>query len=97
MDLGLEEIVASVFRGRGDGLLSMFCFRFGSDDYALARMLHNRRFDNAMVDFLECLRQVLEVAVKQNSRIKIPFRYVSLPSSVFSPEWETSQHPSSES
>ncbi|EGG01177.1 uncharacterized protein MELLADRAFT_39252, partial [Melampsora larici-populina 98AG31] len=47
---------------------------FGSDDFALARMLHNRRFDNAMVDFLECLRQVLEVAVRRNPRNKIPFR-----------------------
>ncbi|KAG0144558.1 hypothetical protein CROQUDRAFT_47205 [Cronartium quercuum f. sp. fusiforme G11] len=47
---------------------------FGSDDFAFARMLHNRRFDNAMVDFLECLRQVLEVAVRRNPRNKIPFR-----------------------
>lgn len=47
---------------------------FGSDDFALARMLHNRRFDSAMVDFLECLRQVSEQVVKLNPQTKIPFR-----------------------
>ncbi|WAQ81705.1 hypothetical protein PtA15_2A16 [Puccinia triticina] len=47
---------------------------FGSDDFALARMLHNRRFDSAMVDFLECLRQVSEQVVKRSPQTKIPFR-----------------------
>ncbi|KAA1108150.1 autophagy protein 6 [Puccinia graminis f. sp. tritici] len=47
---------------------------FGSDDFALARMLHNRRFDNAMVDFLECLRQVSEQVIRRNPQTKIPFR-----------------------
>ncbi|KAI9623302.1 hypothetical protein KEM48_009519 [Puccinia striiformis f. sp. tritici PST-130] len=47
---------------------------FGSDDFALARMLHNRRFDSAMVDFLECLRQVSEQVIRRNPQTKIPFR-----------------------
>ncbi|PLW09748.1 hypothetical protein PCASD_22589 [Puccinia coronata f. sp. avenae] len=47
---------------------------FGSDDFALARMLHNRRFDSAMVDFLECMRQVSEQVIRRNPQTKIPFR-----------------------
>ncbi|MBW0490768.1 hypothetical protein O181_030483 [Austropuccinia psidii MF-1] len=47
---------------------------FGSDDFTLVRVLHNRRFDNAMIDFLECLKQVLDHLTKQNKKIKIPFR-----------------------
>ncbi|KAI8460976.1 autophagy protein Apg6-domain-containing protein [Phakopsora pachyrhizi] len=46
---------------------------FGSDDFAFTRVLHNRRFDNAMVEFLECLRQVSEQAVKRGFNSKLPF------------------------
>ncbi|KAK9899296.1 APG6-domain-containing protein [Cystobasidium minutum MCA 4210] len=35
---------------------------YGSGDWALGRLLQNRRFDSAMVAFLECLRQVIEFA-----------------------------------
>lgn len=34
--------------------------RHGSGDWALGRLLQNRRFDEAMVAFLECLRQLIE-------------------------------------
>lgn len=41
-------------------------------------MLQNRRFDLAMVSFLDCLRQLLEFVEKtQGGRVRIPHAYVS--------------------
>jgi len=33
---------------------------YGSGDLHLGRLLHNRRFDIAMVAFLDCLKQMIE-------------------------------------
>jgi len=38
---------------------------YGTGDMALGRLLHNRRFDTAMVIFLDCLRQVMEFVKKE--------------------------------
>merc|ERR1712093_25249 len=49
---------------------------YGSGDWALGRLLQNRRFDAAMVSFLECLRQVIAFAEdradEQNVNLRIP-------------------------
>ncbi|CED82099.1 Beclin-like protein [Phaffia rhodozyma] len=40
---------------------------YGSSDLALSRFLQNRRYENGMVAFLDCLRQFLEFARKRDS------------------------------
>ncbi|KAG8931330.1 autophagy protein 6 [Tulasnella sp. 419] len=45
---------------------------YGSGDIHLARILHNRRFDMAMVAFLDCLRQLMEYAKSQDPRVEFP-------------------------
>lgn len=54
----------------------MCCCRYGIDDFAPRRLLHNRRFDAGMVEFLECLRQLGDVAVQRNPSLKLPHRSV---------------------
>ncbi|BGP16869.1 Vacuolar protein sorting-associated protein atg6 [Rhodosporidiobolus nylandii] len=44
--------------GRDGGVTSLELY--GSSDLSVTRLLHNRRFDQAMVGFLECLRQLVE-------------------------------------
>lgn len=44
----------------------------GSGDLHLGRILHNRRFDHAMVAFLDCLRQILEFVKSQDSTVEFP-------------------------
>jgi beclin 1 len=44
----------------------------GSGDLHLGRILHNRRFDHAMVAFLDCLRQILEFVKSQDHTIEFP-------------------------
>lgn len=60
-------------------LIKPLCLlRYGSGDFAVARILQNRRFDMAMVAFLDCLRQVMEF-VKMNDRsLKLPHALVLL-------------------
>jgi len=45
---------------------------YGSGDLHLGRLLHNRRFDYAMVAFLDCLRQVIEYVKSQDSSADFP-------------------------
>lgn len=48
-----------VFRDKG--LADLLHLRsYGSDQFALNSFLQNRRFDQAMVAFLDCLRQLIE-------------------------------------
>lgn len=51
---------------------------YGSGDWALGRLLQNRRFDAAMVAFLDCLNQVIEHAEEEaddaNVDLRIPHR-----------------------
>jgi len=44
----------------------------GSGDLHLGRILHNRRFDFAMVAFLDCLRQILEFVKAQDPVVEFP-------------------------
>jgi beclin len=45
---------------------------YGSGDLHLGRLLHNRRFDLAMVAFLDCLKQIIEFVKSQDSQIEFP-------------------------
>ncbi|KAI6040301.1 APG6-domain-containing protein [Pisolithus marmoratus] len=45
---------------------------YGSGDLHFGRLLHNRRFDFAMVAFLECLKQLMDYVKSQDSNIEFP-------------------------
>lgn len=45
---------------------------YGTGDMHLGRLLHNRRFDAAMVMFLDCLRQVMEFVKKEDPGTVFP-------------------------
>ncbi|BGP48944.1 Vacuolar protein sorting-associated protein atg6 [Rhodotorula kratochvilovae] len=49
---------------------------YGSGDFAVARLLQNRRFDHAMVAFLECLRQLSEWVVARDRKVRLPHAVV---------------------
>ena len=49
---------------------------YGSGDLHLGRLLHNRRFDFAMVSFLDCLRQAMESVKSQDHSVDFPHLYV---------------------
>ena len=46
---------------------------FSSGDLPLARMFVHRKFDHAMVAFLDCLRQMGEYVESQDSNVKMPY------------------------
>lgn len=48
----------------------------GSGDLHLGRLLHNRRFDFAMVAFLECLKQIIDWAKSQDPSVEFPHQFV---------------------
>ncbi|GAA5826416.1 hypothetical protein JCM11251_002356 [Rhodosporidiobolus azoricus] len=45
---------------------------YGSSTLSLHRVLQNRRFDHAMVGFLECLRQVIEFVTERDRAVRVP-------------------------
>ncbi|RKP23800.1 Atg6/Beclin [Syncephalis pseudoplumigaleata] len=47
---------------------------YGSGEFHLGRLLHNRRFDHGMVAFLDCLRQLGEYVERQDETLKLPYR-----------------------
>ena len=49
---------------------------YGSGELHLGRLLHNRRFDFAMVAFLDCLRQAMEFVKSQDPTVEFPHAYV---------------------
>ncbi|KZP05517.1 APG6-domain-containing protein [Athelia psychrophila] len=49
---------------------------YGSGDLHIGRLLHNRRFDWAMVAFLECLRGVMEWVKGQDPGVDFPHQIV---------------------
>ncbi|GAA5844537.1 hypothetical protein JCM9279_006339 [Rhodotorula babjevae] len=49
---------------------------YGSGDFAVTRLLQNRRFDHAMVAFLECLRQLSDWVCARDRRVRLPHAVV---------------------
>ncbi|PRQ76310.1 Atg6/Beclin, partial [Rhodotorula toruloides] len=49
---------------------------YGSGDFAVTRLLQNRRFDMAMVAFLECLRQLSEWVTRRDRGVRLPHAVV---------------------
>ncbi|CAG8584744.1 8705_t:CDS:2, partial [Acaulospora morrowiae] len=47
---------------------------YGSGDIALGRLFMNRRFDQSMVCFLNCLQQLGDYAERQDQNLKLPYR-----------------------
>lgn len=45
---------------------------YGSGDLHFGRLLHNRRFDFAMVAFLECLKQLMDNVKSQDAIVEFP-------------------------
>lgn len=50
---------------------------YGSGDLHIGRLLHNRRFDFAMVAFLDCLKQLIDFVKSQDQQVEFPHQYVS--------------------
>lgn len=51
---------------------------YGSGDLHLGRLLHNRRFDFAMVAFLECLKQLIDSVKSQDPTVEFPHQCVTV-------------------
>ncbi|KAF7793914.1 hypothetical protein EIP86_005036 [Pleurotus ostreatoroseus] len=49
---------------------------YGSGDLHLGRLLHNRRFDFAMVSFLDCLKQLIDYVRSQDPQVDFPHQIV---------------------
>ncbi|KAL1927952.1 hypothetical protein VTP01DRAFT_3357 [Rhizomucor pusillus] len=56
----------------GDSVLSYELY--GSGDFGINRMLLNRRFDNAMVAILHCLKQLIDFAEDRDKSLRFPYR-----------------------
>jgi beclin 1 len=46
---------------------------YGRGEFSFGRAFHNRRFDLAMLYFLECLRQLGEFAERCDPKFKLPY------------------------
>jgi beclin 1 len=53
-----------------------------SGNLNIVQLLHNRRFDLAMVAFLECLKEVMDYVRSQDSTVEFPHQYVSRENSI---------------
>ncbi|OBZ70554.1 Beclin-1 [Grifola frondosa] len=49
---------------------------YGSGDLHFGRLLHNRRFDFAMVAFLDCLKQLVDYVKSQDPQVDFPHQIV---------------------
>ena len=49
---------------------------YGSGDLHFGRLLHNRRFDFAMVAFLDCLKQLMDYVKSQDPQVDFPHQCV---------------------
>ncbi|KAI0730335.1 APG6-domain-containing protein [Fomitopsis betulina] len=49
---------------------------YGSGDLHIGRLLHNRRFDFAMVAFLDCLKQLIDFVKSQDQQVEFPHQIV---------------------
>ncbi|GAA5987815.1 hypothetical protein JCM10908_007226 [Rhodotorula pacifica] len=69
---GLGEVPESQ---EGKGVVAVYEL-YGSGDFAVTRLLQNRRFDMAMVAFLECLRQLVEFVTARDPKVRVPHAVV---------------------
>ena len=51
---------------------------YGSGDLHFGRLLHNRRFDIAMVAFLDCLKHLMDHIKSQDGSVDFPHQFVSI-------------------
>jgi len=51
---------------------------YGSGDLHFGRLLHNRRFDFAMVSFLDCLKQLVDFVKSQDPHVEFPHQYAPI-------------------
>jgi beclin 1 len=49
---------------------------YGSGDLHIGRLLHNRRFDFAMVAFLDCLKGLIDYIKSQDPTVDFPHQIV---------------------
>ena len=49
---------------------------YGSGDLHFGRLLHNRRFDFAMVAFLDCLKNLMEYVKSLDDKVEFPHTFV---------------------
>ena len=54
----------------------MFCSfcRFGSSDLSLGKLFWYRRYDHAMIAFLQCIKQIGDEAEALDRTFKLPYR-----------------------
>lgn len=48
---------------------------YGSGEFQISRLFWNRRFDQGLVAFLNCIQQLGEFAQQKDSSFKLPYRY----------------------
>ncbi|CAJ0832684.1 15648_t:CDS:2 [Entrophospora sp. SA101] len=48
--------------------------KYGTGDIAIGRLFQNRRFDSAMVGFLNCLQQLGEYVESEDPKLNLPYR-----------------------
>lgn len=48
---------------------------YGSGDLHFGRLLHNRRFDFAMVAFLDCLKHLIDYIKSQDTNVEFPHQW----------------------
>ncbi|KJA27881.1 hypothetical protein HYPSUDRAFT_130414 [Hypholoma sublateritium FD-334 SS-4] len=51
---------------------------YGSGDLHFGRLLHNRRFDIAMVAFLDCLKHMMDYIKLQDASVDFPHQFVEI-------------------
>jgi beclin 1 len=51
---------------------------YGSGEFQISRLFWNRRFDLALVAFLNCVQQLAEYAERMDKTFKLPYRYVHM-------------------
>ena len=47
--------------------------RYGTSDWQIGRLLHSRRFDQAMVGILACVQQLVDHASQRDSTLRLPY------------------------
>ena len=48
--------------------------RFGTNDYAITKILWYSRYDKAMLGFLQCLKELADHAESEDKHFRLPYR-----------------------